>query len=860
MLVQSTFSEAQKKELIAVYEEGAVEKLDEKLDELAQNLAVKPEVVRTWIKKRHVSVSRVKIATGLEQNSRFRVKVDVKALNMLEVDHIKTRLEELDVKIMQLGFSRQGGLGVSKVDQDCIMLEEAMHQLTGKLPLFGRGWFGAPVSILSVSATVLPIFLRLLHEDKVSADVYIVQPPEEKYVSLSNRNMDHMDRFLLPNELVHRNGYWSSSVEELYKDAHPVDENHQKEGVLLLDAVNPRVKAEGNTLQRGKKVKSLYPRFHTIVLAGTGCMKLSVAGCREWIEGNELSTWVHNVRAQSQLEGSDPHGWMAPFIAPDISDSRHPIDASSSEIEDDDGSKPRQAGAVAARKKPSVSELLTAIVKNKGLGNPIVVIGYTRMLRGESFVSNTVTIEGQDRRIVPTHMLCGLAPGRSVEDLVQMAGRVTFIGRDVLNCNMGQDAKVKILISGKDWDLACAYYRFQDQLFDLLNKGKSIQELLAAPDENNLNPCPQIKYDWSSDITAFMGKRTIGAKKRNNPPPDPARFERPSLEDVQRIKDMFPGKVWTFERGNIEFDIKGVHQWKLCSPIPIEERYRMTPVERDIEEYLYHEKETFQSVAIIVRRAVMKAKPEWQSGAPDNPERTYFTRSGDDGTINRDDLLKDHAKLRYSQGVAKLESKPGYKQFEAARAIHEIAWVPQKSWWQKKGSCWAIFEVENPEEVKSRGMRCVDRLMLNPEIIKFARRFASYILRQPPLHEFHEIQCFCEERGLLRRQEDAVEDISSADGSPAPSTSEQRRRGRPSSGGGSSKSAGKRRRTEAASDMAGSREASRTLDMGLRSSAPEGGASQQDSDTLVNCPEGAGMQEECRACGKSVARGKCTCG
>jgi hypothetical protein len=141
------------------------------------------------------------------------------------------------------------------------------------------------------------------------------------------------------------------------------------------------------------------------------------------------------------------------------------------------------------------------------------------MLRGESFVSDIVMIEGKDRRIVPTHMLCGLAPGRSIEDLVQMAGRVTFIGRDVLNCNMGQDAKVKILISDKDWDLACAYYRFQDQLFHLLKEGKSIQELLAAPDKNNLNPCPQIKYDWSSDITAFMGKRTIGAKKRNNPPP-----------------------------------------------------------------------------------------------------------------------------------------------------------------------------------------------------------------------------------------------------------------------------------------------------------------------------------------------------
>ena len=154
--------------------------------------------------------------------------------------------------------------------------------------------------------------------------------------------------------------------------------------------------------------------------------------------------------------------------------------------------------------KPSVGDLLTAIAQERGIKDPIAVIGYTRMLRGESFVSGNVNVDGKNRRIVPTHMLCGLAPGRSIEDLVQMAGRCTFTGRNVLGENMGDGAKVKILINHRDWDLAIRYYALVDEIFKGLNAGKTIEQMVA--DEKTGSHI----YKWSSNITTCMGKRTIG--------------------------------------------------------------------------------------------------------------------------------------------------------------------------------------------------------------------------------------------------------------------------------------------------------------------------------------------------------------
>jgi len=933
---QRPFSEAQKK-LVAVNEKLLLSLDEPSLQVLAQQLEVKPETIRAWMKRRERFSSRVKIAVTAEDGC-VTAKVAVKAFDLPGAAAIKTRLSALDESMMASGFSRQGDAMVSCVDQDCIMLEEAMHRLTGKQETERGRFFGAPLSILSVSATTLPIFIRLLHEGKMSSDVCIVQPSEAEYLGLSNRNME--PSFLVPNELRLGNDYWSDSVEILYRDAHPIDAEKQKEGVLLLDAVNPRVTTWGNTTDRAEKlVWRKFPRFHCIVLSGTGHMQLSLAGEKKWIKEDELSTFVHDALAESHLDGSDPHSWMAGISADD--------EIEGDDREDDDHQKLSSARKSSKTKKtpmptPSVSDLLTAIVKAKGLGYPIAVIGYTRMLRGESFVSSTVLIGGEGRRIVPTHMLCGLAPGRSVEDLVQMAGRVTFTGRNHLDRNMlgpqhdrnmQAKAKVKILISYKDWDLACAYYRFQDQLFLRLKQGESIQDLLDDTVRSH-------KFDWDSDMRAFMGKRTIGAKKRNNT--FSARYTTPG--DAQLIKDTFPGEAWALEHGNVECDTKG-QKWKLCSPFSVEQLLHMQPMWRDIVDYLYHEKETFQPVAHIIRRAVMLAKNEWhcqqrrskfgrrvhhdQPHAPpspldedgklrwiieklversedfsqvkvrwkgyaaehdtwedldsleeelehdvmkdlqeeldrDGPERTYFTRDGKNGTIDREDLLQDHAKLSATrQGVAQLKNKKAYQRFEPARATNSAKWEDKRTWWQKKGDYWPIFVAADPRRtgsLQNAAQSAAERLILNAEIIKFARMFSKEINSQPPLHKFLEYQRFCVDRGLLPREEDAVEDMYLAESSPAPPTTEQRRRGRRSGTSGeskcshcgqsghyvttcpergrsnevysegSNKGAGKRKWTEASSDIVGPREVSRTLDMGSPSSAAEDGASQQDLD------------------------------
>jgi hypothetical protein len=510
-----------------LYEELNPDAIKKQFDDLAQELNaleegkcdVNPDVIRAWIKKMFVSLRSVK--TDYSQGSEGgegKIIISVRAPNIPAAHDIERRLSALDNTLQDFPLAKlvPNTLKIRSVDPEYIKLERSMHQLTGKLPLENVGiFFGAPCSILTVTATTLPIFLRLLDEDKMYADVFIVDPKED-YVGVSTLNME--PTFLVPNELRLSNEYWSDKVQRLYEDAHPPLVEDQKTGVLLLDAVNPRVTAHTNIWQRATKVKRKFPRFHIIVLSGGGGMSCSFAGDSRFLDKYDLSKFVHDT--------------LSPL------DANH--DACISDTEsDDDPQEPTCNPASNKLPKPSISKLLTAILKEKGskeikdqgITNPIAVIGYTRMLRGESFVSSTVQILQrqtpycEDRRLVPTHMLCGLLERRSVEDLVQMLGRATFNdpGRKALDGNMGRNAKIKILIQYNDWDLAVAYYRFQDGLFHLLRSGKSIQEVLEL-----------IKHDFASDIRPFMGKRTIGAKKRNNTLD--ARFERPKSEGKEEHK------------------------------------------------------------------------------------------------------------------------------------------------------------------------------------------------------------------------------------------------------------------------------------------------------------------------------------
>jgi hypothetical protein len=337
-------------------------------------------------------------------------------------------------------------------------------------------------------------------------DVFTVRPDANEYCGLGPEDMQ--PRYMCDKELTRGNSYWSDGVEAMYRDAHPENAQQQKEGILLLDAANSRVRAADNITDRALEVQRKYPRFTVIVCSGSGGMacKLSGSGSNEWLNKDHLRLLVNDPNALS--------------LSLDSFDEK------------------RQA-ALKAKPYPSVSDLLTAIIMRCGLA-PIAVIGYTRLLRGESFVSSSCTINGVERRIVPTHLVCGLSPGRCVEDLVQMAGRVTFMGRNALRTNLGADAKVQIFIHFRDWDMALAYYRFQDEVCERLEAGKSMDQVMSGMAE---------KYSFSSNLVACRGgerarkgARSIGARKRGNELA--AGFETADKVPKDQFRTFFPGRAW----------------------------------------------------------------------------------------------------------------------------------------------------------------------------------------------------------------------------------------------------------------------------------------------------------------------------
>jgi hypothetical protein len=225
--------------------------------------------------------------------------------------------------------------------EEYLKLEKALHQLTGKEPLPGLGSgrsvkFGSPLLIFHVSATLLPIFMRLKTEGKDHLENFIVETDQD-YSGLPAME----PTYLATNELNHKNEYWSDTVEKLYSRAHPVDESEQREGILLLDAVNPRVTSECNISDRASMIRQKFPRFTTITVSGSGGIQV-VLRTGESYKGNDE---LHNMLKKS---------------APEYQES----------YEDDDekpGSKKRST--------PSMSKLLAAVVKLQGLQVPIAVIG-----------------------------------------------------------------------------------------------------------------------------------------------------------------------------------------------------------------------------------------------------------------------------------------------------------------------------------------------------------------------------------------------------------------------------------------------------------------------------------------------------
>ena len=503
------------------------------------------------------------------------------------VDRVCSKIAEVRGRNRRLDFVlvKDESDVLNRTSDGRLQLEMAMDRLTGKIRDECGGRMSSPLVILNVSATVLPIYLRLQAEGRTDVTPHFGKPEEGRYVGIEDLRPLH-GQFLADRELRCRSRpvpYWSDRVQALYADAHPRDPALQRRGVLLLDAANPRVKVEGNTRARAEWVQSCFPRFTVIVIWGAGVAVRFPGG--EWVEGQELDALVKDQRATGR-----------------ISRRAAQQDGAGDGREDD------------VEGKTTVSDVLSAVVCLRGLGAPVAVLGYTRLLRGESFRSSAVARLADGRAaaasataqagmgydsLVPTHILCGLGDRHSFENLVQMAGRATGNFRSELADN-GHEA-VTILCGWRDFDAMRAYLRFQRELGRRIQGGEKMEVALG---EDSL--VYSAMANFARNCRRTVGSSRMGLELRAN-------FEEAGLECAE-FADELLGWSWAQREGMPCFGPHG-QPFRLDSPLRAEERAALSDDGRLVEEHLYHTKQLSNPVSLALRQALSKLQPGDESSA-----------------------------------------------------------------------------------------------------------------------------------------------------------------------------------------------------------------------------------------------------
>jgi len=280
-----------------------------------------------------------------------------------------------------------------------------------------------PIMRMSVSATLIPVFLHLKDKQEgVDVDSIIYTKPGDDYNGVQDFKPlldDNGARvFLSQGDLARSNGYSHAKLDALYKDAFASPNS------LTLNISNPAVTAKDNVHDHTHKIQCKFPHVGCIVFVGRGI----------------------TYYPPKTAEGSE---------------------------EDFDKSK-------------TIGAVIQHADTQDGLEMPLVIIGYSQMIRGDSFRS--------DER-VPTHICVNLGLQMSIEKMVQAMGRATY-GDSKLQDNGFQHVTVLTLAS--DYDTAQAYPVRLQEMSDKLADGMSIQDALS----------PECSYTYKANVTLGQSRPT----------------------------------------------------------------------------------------------------------------------------------------------------------------------------------------------------------------------------------------------------------------------------------------------------------------------------------------------------------------
>jgi len=284
-----------------------------------------------------------------------------------------------------------------------------------------------PIMRMSVSATLMPVFLHLKDKrDGVDFHSIIYTKPGNDYNGVQDFKalLDENDApvFLSDGDLTRSNGFSHHKLDALYKDAFAAGRS------LTLNISNPAVTAKDNVHDHAHKIQFGFPHVGCIVFVGKG-----------------ITYYPPKTAGRSK---------------------------------EDFG------------KSMTIGEVIQHADAQDGLEMPLVIIGYSQMIRGDSFRSN---------ERVPTHICVNLGRQMSIEKMVQAMGRATY-GESKLQDNGFE--YVTVLTLASDYDTAQSYPVWLQEMNDKLADGMSIQEALS----------PESLYTYKANVTLGQS-RTTGQKQ-----------------------------------------------------------------------------------------------------------------------------------------------------------------------------------------------------------------------------------------------------------------------------------------------------------------------------------------------------------
>jgi hypothetical protein len=104
------------------------------------------------------------------------------------VDRVCSKIAEVRGRNRRLDFLliKDESDVLSRTEDGSLQLEAAMDRLTGKIKDEGGGRMSGPLLILNISATLLPVFLRLQAEGRTDVTTHFGAPDSERYVAMED--------------------------------------------------------------------------------------------------------------------------------------------------------------------------------------------------------------------------------------------------------------------------------------------------------------------------------------------------------------------------------------------------------------------------------------------------------------------------------------------------------------------------------------------------------------------------------------------------------------------------------------------------------------------------------------------------